>query len=104
MSAGVGWLTDGGVFTPEILEVWATLPSLLISVVFATLFLGGVLIFPLTTLLSLCGLFLFWGLPAAVVMHMNANAVSNAVGVRMRHIPMSPPRILKAIEDSKRAA
>jgi CO/xanthine dehydrogenase Mo-binding subunit len=33
-----------------------------------------------------------------------ANAVSNAVGVRMRHIPMSPPRILKAIEDSKRAA
>jgi CRP-like cAMP-binding protein/HEAT repeat protein len=37
------------------------------------------LIFPLTTLLSLCGLFLFWGLPAAVVMHMNANAVSNAI-------------------------
>jgi CO/xanthine dehydrogenase Mo-binding subunit len=32
------------------------------------------------------------------------NAVSNAVGVRMRHIPMSPPRILKAIEESKRAA
>ena len=30
-----------------------------------------------------------------------ANAVSNAVGVRMNHIPMSPPRILKAIEDAK---
>ena len=29
-----------------------------------------------------------------------ANAVSNAVGVRMTHIPMSPPRILKAIEGS----
>ena len=27
-----------------------------------------------------------------------ANAVSNAVGVRMTHIPMSPPRILKALE------
>ncbi|HEV7247525.1 MAG TPA: xanthine dehydrogenase family protein molybdopterin-binding subunit [Shinella sp.] len=27
-----------------------------------------------------------------------ANAVSNAVGVRMRHIPMSPPRILAALE------
>ncbi|MER8380067.1 MULTISPECIES: xanthine dehydrogenase family protein molybdopterin-binding subunit [unclassified Mesorhizobium] len=27
-----------------------------------------------------------------------ANAVSNAVGVRMAHIPMSPPRILAAIE------
>jgi CO/xanthine dehydrogenase Mo-binding subunit len=33
-----------------------------------------------------------------------ANAVSNAVGVRMTHIPMSPPRILKAIEGAKRAA
>jgi CO/xanthine dehydrogenase Mo-binding subunit len=33
-----------------------------------------------------------------------ANAVSNAVGVRMTHIPMSPPRILKAIEGSKKAA
>jgi CO/xanthine dehydrogenase Mo-binding subunit len=32
-----------------------------------------------------------------------ANAVSNAVGVRMTHIPMSPPRILKAIEESKSA-
>ncbi|HEY7747930.1 MAG TPA: xanthine dehydrogenase family protein molybdopterin-binding subunit [Aestuariivirgaceae bacterium] len=30
-----------------------------------------------------------------------ANAVSNAVGVRMTHIPMSPPRILKAIEGAK---
>jgi CO/xanthine dehydrogenase Mo-binding subunit len=28
-----------------------------------------------------------------------ANAVSNAAGVRMTHIPMSPPRILKAIKD-----
>ena len=37
------------------------------------------MIFPVTTLLSLCGLFCFWGLPAAVVMHMNANAVSNAI-------------------------
>ena len=27
-----------------------------------------------------------------------ANAVSNAAGVRMTHIPMSPPRILAAIE------
>ena len=27
-----------------------------------------------------------------------ANAVSNAVGVRMTHIPMSPPRVLKALE------
>jgi CO/xanthine dehydrogenase Mo-binding subunit len=33
-----------------------------------------------------------------------ANAVSNAVGVRMTHIPMSPPRILKAIEGSQKAA
>lgn len=32
-----------------------------------------------------------------------ANAVSNAVGVRMTHIPMSPPRILKAIENAKAA-
>jgi CO/xanthine dehydrogenase Mo-binding subunit len=29
-----------------------------------------------------------------------ANAVSNAVGVRMDHIPMSPPRILKALKDA----
>ena len=26
------------------------------------------------------------------------NALSNAVGVRMNHVPMSPPRILKALE------
>ena len=31
-----------------------------------------------------------------------ANAVSNAVGVRMTHVPMSPPRILKAIEGAKK--
>ena len=31
------------------------------------------------------------------------NAVSNAVGVRMNHVPMSPPRILKAIK-AQRAA
>ncbi|MCC6718195.1 MAG: xanthine dehydrogenase family protein molybdopterin-binding subunit [Acetobacteraceae bacterium] len=31
-----------------------------------------------------------------------ANAVSNAVGIRMAHIPMSPPRILAALE-AKRA-
>jgi len=30
-----------------------------------------------------------------------ANAVSNAAGVRMTHIPMSPPRILKAIDGAK---
>ena len=30
-----------------------------------------------------------------------ANAVSNACGVRMTHVPMSPPRILKAIEAAK---
>ncbi len=30
-----------------------------------------------------------------------ANAVSNAVGVRMSHIPMSPPRILAALEAEK---
>lgn len=29
------------------------------------------------------------------------NAVSNAVGVRMNHVPMSPPRILKAIKDAQ---
>ena len=29
-----------------------------------------------------------------------ANAVSNAVGVRMTHIPMSPPRILAALEEN----
>jgi CO/xanthine dehydrogenase Mo-binding subunit len=30
-----------------------------------------------------------------------ANAVSNAVGVRMTHVPMSPPRILAAINSSR---
>lgn len=30
-----------------------------------------------------------------------ANAVSNAVGVRMTHIPISPPRILAALNDTK---
>ena len=30
-----------------------------------------------------------------------ANAVSNAVGVRMTHVPMSPPRILAAINASR---
>ncbi|MFL5259417.1 MAG: xanthine dehydrogenase family protein molybdopterin-binding subunit [Hyphomicrobiales bacterium] len=32
-----------------------------------------------------------------------ANAVSNAVGLRMTHIPMSPPRILKALGDAQAA-
>ena len=32
-----------------------------------------------------------------------ANAVSNAVGVRMTHIPMSPPRILASLEAEKGA-
>lgn len=32
-----------------------------------------------------------------------ANAVSNAVGVRMAHIPMSPPRILAALEAERGA-
>ena len=30
-----------------------------------------------------------------------ANAVSNAAGVRMTHLPMSPPRLLKAIKEAK---
>ncbi|MBC8035677.1 MAG: xanthine dehydrogenase family protein molybdopterin-binding subunit [Rhizobiales bacterium] len=30
------------------------------------------------------------------------NAVSNAAGVRMTHVPMSPPRILKAIDDARK--
>jgi CO/xanthine dehydrogenase Mo-binding subunit len=33
-----------------------------------------------------------------------ANALSNAAGVRMTHIPMSPPRVLKAIKTAKQAA
>lgn len=32
-----------------------------------------------------------------------ANAVSNASGVRMTHVPMSPPRILAAIEEAETA-
>jgi CO/xanthine dehydrogenase Mo-binding subunit len=32
-----------------------------------------------------------------------ANAVSNAFGVRMTHIPMSPPRVLKALETAGKA-
>ena len=30
-----------------------------------------------------------------------ANALSNAAGVRMTHIPMSPPRVLKAIKNGR---
>jgi CO/xanthine dehydrogenase Mo-binding subunit len=30
------------------------------------------------------------------------NAISNAAGVRMTHVPMSPPRILKAIKGKKK--
>lgn len=30
-----------------------------------------------------------------------ANAVSHAAGVRMTQVPMSPPRILKAIDEAK---
>ncbi|QFG69259.1 sodium/glutamate symporter [Ornithinimicrobium pratense] len=33
-------LSEGGIFTEEMLTVWAALPGLLISVVFATMFLG----------------------------------------------------------------
>lgn len=38
---GWDWLQNGGLFTDEIYEVWGMLPGLLISVVFATLFLGA---------------------------------------------------------------
>lgn len=38
---GWSWLENGGLFTDEIYEVWGMLPGLLISVVFATLFLGA---------------------------------------------------------------
>ena len=31
-----------------------------------------------------------------------ANAVSNAIGLRMTHIPISPPRILAALNDAAR--
>ncbi|MDB1090348.1 sodium/glutamate symporter [Streptomyces sp. ACA25] len=37
---GTDRFAEAGLFTPEILEVWSTLPGLLISVVFAGLFLG----------------------------------------------------------------
>ncbi|MCE7083106.1 sodium/glutamate symporter [Streptomyces sp. ST2-7A] len=37
---GADGLADAGLFTVEVLEVWGTLPGLLISVVFAGLFLG----------------------------------------------------------------
>lgn len=37
------------------------------------------LVFPLTSLAALAALGLWWGLPAAILLHMNANAVSNAV-------------------------
>ena len=30
-----------------------------------------------------------------------ANAIANAVGVRMTEVPMSPPRVLKAIHAAK---
>ncbi len=33
-----------------------------------------------------------------------ANGVSAAAGVRMTELPMSPPRVLKAIDDAKVAA
>ena len=40
-ATGIDWLADGGVFSEDIVSVWKTLPGLLISVVFATLFLGA---------------------------------------------------------------
>lgn len=38
--AGYDGFSEAGIFTPEMLDVWAALPGLLISIVFATLFLG----------------------------------------------------------------
>lgn len=38
---GWDWLEDGGLFTADIVEIWGVLPELLISVIFATLFLGS---------------------------------------------------------------
>lgn len=35
-----GGLAEAGIFTPELVAVWSMLPGLLISVVFATMFLG----------------------------------------------------------------
>lgn len=40
-AAGVDSLVEGGIFGANVMEVWSTLPGLLISVVFATLFLGS---------------------------------------------------------------
>ncbi|WP_168581613.1 sodium/glutamate symporter [Gephyromycinifex aptenodytis] len=39
-SLGSDRFAEAGIFTPEILQVWKSLPGLLISIVFATLFLG----------------------------------------------------------------
>lgn len=36
----IPWLSEGGIFTSEINDVWSELPGLLISVVFAAMFLG----------------------------------------------------------------
>ncbi|RNL80646.1 sodium/glutamate symporter [Halostreptopolyspora alba] len=38
---GLDGLAEAGLFTPDVLEVWESLPGLLISVVFAALFLGN---------------------------------------------------------------
>ena len=38
--AGVGAFEEGGLFGADVMSVWSELPGLLISVVFATLFLG----------------------------------------------------------------
>src|SRR5690625_3323731 len=45
---GLGWegLAEGGIFGAEILAVWYELPGLLISVVFAALFLGSAITSP----------------------------------------------------------
>ena len=37
----------------------------------------------------------------SLIEEVRANAVSDAVGVRMTHVPMSPPRILAAINASR---
>lgn len=37
---GLDGMEEAGIFTPQMLEVWSSLPGLLISIVFATLFLG----------------------------------------------------------------
>ena len=38
---GTDRFSEAGIYTPEILDVWSALPGLLISVIFATLFLGS---------------------------------------------------------------